>query len=414
MALSEDNGASWQWLCAAAFAVDPRFEDPGAVWTRDGRLHVATYLGLRQASATLPCQVDAPEGKLGEGFVIDVSTGPGGERAYALLSDLNDDDILYASTSVPGQFEALHRNFDLLLGRVRVAPSDPSHLYISAGQVRFAGQPYRTFLLASTDGGRTFERHEFTLEGSENLLLLTAVSPTNPKRVFGEVVGFDGQAALERIVRSDDGGLTWQTVLEAPDARSIAISEDGMTVFVGSTLGGLWRSTNGGARFDLVNPSVHVRCLTWDRGQLYICTNTELDGYGLGVSSDRGETVSPRLRFSEITGMAPCASCSTAGFICPAWTGDVIYDLELDAALPEGFDPDGGTGAPRDLGPLPAPCPEPDASSLGPEVRAMPATDAGVVAVEPESCGCRTPDQGPRVAWPFALLLWLLARKCRT
>lgn len=388
LALSLDHGVSWRWLCAAAYDVDPRFEDPPGALHSDGTLYLGTYLGLRFAAGPVPCQVERPGGRLGEGYVIDVHADQAGGRAYFLLSELDSDDVLYRTGASPAEFEEVHRIFGLIADRVRVAPSDERFVYLSTGQIRFAGMPYRSFLLASDDGGQSFTQHEFPLEEGETLLLLSAVSPQDPRRLFGQVTGFRGESALERIVRSDDGGATWRTVLEAPDARSIALSEDGATVFVGSTLGGLWRSDDGGEVFTLVNAELHVRCLTWRARTLYVCADPALDGFALGVSTNRGETVEPRLRLSEISGMAECPECTTAGFICPAWAGDVIYDLELDAGLPEDFDPDASTGAPRDAGPRPPPCEASDAGST--DGAQDGAADAGPARPNADDgCSCR-------------------------
>lgn len=412
LALSDDRGVSWRWGCAAAYDVDPRFEDPAAALSADGTLYVGSYVGLRHAAGPVPCQFDRPAGPLGEGFVIDLASSRDGTHTLAVLSELNADDVLYRLGPGPDEVEALHSVFGRRVDRVRVAPSSDQHVYLSTGQIRFAGMPYRSFLLSSRDGGRRFTEHEFPLEEGENLLLLGAVSPADPLRLFGQVVGFRGESALERIVRSDDGGATWRTVLEAPDARSIAISEDGVHVFVGSTLGGLWRSDDGGERFELANAAVHVRCLTWRGRSLYVCADPALDGFALGVSTNLGDSVEPRLRLSEIAGMADCPSCSSAGFVCPAWAGDVIYDLELDAALPVGFDPDGGTGAPRDLGPPPPPC-EPKEVGPGDGEPADAMIDAGRQGASgDEGCACAqsvAPDARTSLAAEPWLALVLLA-----
>lgn len=418
LALSRDRGLSWRWACAAAYDVDPRVEDPAAAWSAAGTLYLGTYLGLRVLSGPTHCQVERPAGRLGEGFVIDLAPTRGGGRSLAVLSELGADDVLYALGPGPEDVEELHRVFGRLVDRVRVAPSSDRHVYLSAGQIRFAGTPYRSFLLASTDGGRSFTQHEFPLEEGENLLLLDAVSPADPRRLFGHVVGFRGESALERVVRSDDGGATWRTVLEAPDARSIAISEDGARVFVGSALGGLWRSEDGGEGFELVNPNVHVRCLTWRGGSLYLCADPALDGFALGVSTNGGESVEPRLRLSEIAGMANCPSCSTVGFVCPAWSGDVIYDLELDATLPEGFDPDAGTGEPRDAGPHPPACAAPDAGATdvggdGSTAPTPPDSESSCACAQSRESGGR-PSDGPGPISGLALLLSAGLRRSRT
>jgi photosystem II stability/assembly factor-like uncharacterized protein len=379
LALSSDGGTSWRWLCAAMYGADPRREDPPLAITGEGTLLAATFQGLRRSSGTFACDWSDAPSPIDRGYIIDVTSSD--RIAWAISTQGAEDDTLHRSDDEGLTFRSVYREHELLLERVRVAPNDPRFVYLSGGRPRIGDAPPETVALSSDDGGATFTKTQLELEAGETLLLITAVSPADPRRVFGEVINFNGVTAPERIIVSSDAGRTWRTVLRPADARSIAISSSGERVFIGSTLEGLWRSDDFGERFDHVAPNVHVRCLTLQAETLWICGEPKLDGFALARSDDGGRTITPVLRLSQIQGIASCPSCSRAAWTCPAWTADVVYDLALDAALPPDFDPDAGTGAPRDAGGPPIECTAGDAGPL---------PDA-VVSPEPEaSCGCRT------------------------
>lgn len=372
LAVTSDGGGAWKWLCAAMFGADPRVEDPPLALTSRGTLLAATYAGLHRSEGPLPCDWSTAPAPLDRDFVIDVAAR--GEEVWAISTQRAFDDTLHKSDDDGRTFTAIYAARDLLLDRVRVAPSDARFVYLSGARPLLPQMPRAVFVLASEDGGETFSRSEVTLEEGETLALLLGVSPMNPRLIFAEVTNFNGQDAPERILRSLDGGRNWSVVLRAPDARFIAFSEDGSKVWIGSTLSGLYRSDDSGETFQNILPDIHVRCLNYSRGELFVCTDPARDGFALAKVSSATTTLQPVLRLPEIDQIVPCPRCTEGAAVCPAWTPDVIYDLALDAALPDGFDPDAGTGAPRDSGAIASDCVAPDAG--------------GVAALPDEDCSC--------------------------
>lgn len=366
LAVSRDGGERWRWSCAAVIGVDPRFEDPVMLIGDEGRVLMATYGGLFVSDAD-GCDWSPVDGPVGERWVIDVVRDPSDpERLYAVTTDVLASDQLFVSED-EGQTwsERGAAAADLLLQSALVAPSASGRVYLSA-DIPGLPEDRRTLVLRSDDGGRTRTPIEFEgLVGDERLLRIAAVDPTDPDVLYARVVETGG-AAIDpsRLVRSEDGGETWATVLEQTMLGDVVVAPDGATVWTGSRDGGVFRSDDGGRTFAAVHPDLPVTCLSLRDGALEACTDDARAGFALATSADRGATWTPTLELARVDEMVECPRCSGVGVACPGWLPDVSYDLGFDAGLDVEVEPDGGTGLPRDAG-LPTECGGPPPPSDG-------------------------------------------------
>jgi photosystem II stability/assembly factor-like uncharacterized protein len=345
LAISDDGGERWRWLCAAVMGVDARTEDPAIAVTADGAIVAATFGGLLRSDDG-GCSWSRPAAALADVFVVDLWRVDG-RGLLAVAAGADGEDRLFRSDDAGRSWRALGESFgEVLVDRVRSAPSAPRRVYASGSLPSRGGRDRRAFLLHSDDGGASFERAELPLEEGERAFDLWAVDPSDPDVLYGQVLHFDGEDAPERIVRSEDGGRTFETVLRIPYVGGLLVTEAG-AVYAGSRLGGLWRAPDGRDFQRLA--SLPVTCLAEAGGALWACLDEARAGHALARSEDgrRFETV---LRLAGIDAMVECPRCSPAGIECRAWAGDIAYDLGLDASPPPGFDPDGGTGGPRDAG----------------------------------------------------------------
>lgn len=374
--LAVRGGGEWRWLCAAALGVDPRMEDPVIVAGPDGAILAGTFEGLWR-SPDGGCTWERPSDDLRDVFAIDVRR-VGAETFLLVVSDVSMEDQLWRSEDGGLEWAPVGGFGEVLVDRVRVAPSRPSRVYASGSIPAREGVERQTFLLRSDDGGRSFERVVVPFEPGERLLRLEAIDRTDPELLWATMLHFSGEEAPERVLRSDDGGSTWTSPIAVPQVGGVLATGDG--VWVGSRLGGLHRAPDGRA-FVEVDPTLPVTCLAEIGGEVWACTDQARAGHGVVRVAP---TQAPLLSLSEITELVSCPRCSTSGVVCPAWAADVAYDLGRDASVPFG---DGGTGAPRDAG-LPAEC-SPQAGS---------------------GCGCRSAGRGAgSPAW-LALLALILRR----
>lgn len=428
--VSEDGGNSWQWLCAASAFVDPVREDPPFAIMPDGAMLVGSFAGLTRSTPER-CLFTFPEEALRDVYIIDVQRDPTTPTtAWAVLSDGAGPDSLWRSIDSGESFEQVGPDIEeILLERVRVAPSDSQRVYLSGAIPISATNGMRqAFVLRSSDGGATTDRTEIPLLDGERNLHVLAIDPTNPNRVYVRVVRRLTDDRPERLLLSEDGGVTFEAISDygsneegviegARVISDVAFSADGSQVFVTSAkLDGLFRSDDAGATFRQVETG-NLLCAEAREGELWLCADELKDGWSLADSEDGGETQTPQLVFSEVGELVSCPACSEVGYICPEWFPDLAQDLGLDAGA-GGLD-GGVTGVPRDVEP-PETCdgavPRFDAGPPSSDAGGMDAgvseTDAGTPLEPPsDGCSCRATPAGDRsggglVLVALGLLVW--------
>ncbi len=395
--VSSDRGASWTWVCAAAFGADPTQEDPDVVVAGDGSLVLATFDGVARGEPDL-CDFSFPPGPARDVFVVDLATHPGDAAVVlGLASSGVADDRLVRSEDSGRTWATLGAPIpEILTERVAIAPSDPSRIYVSGAIPDPTAR--RAFVLRSSDGGESFEQTEIALVDGERLPQVVGVDPTDPDRVFVRMARGAVDPRNERLLYSEDGGATFTSIFELQSMRAFALSGDGQTLWAGSATGaGLWVARGGATVLEQVS-DLDVRCLAEHDGALYLCVDQLTEGFALGRSTDGGEAVEELLRFEDARARPECARCSTTELVCPAWVGD----LEADLATYFGGVDAGMTGLPRDGG-IPLEC-RPDG---GPDAGGPLPPPAGGCA-----CAARPAAGSGAVLVPLALLaLGLRARR---
>lgn len=378
--LARSEGDRWHWGCAASYGVDARNEDPAIVYAR-GAILLGTFEGLLR-STDEGCTWERPSPLLSDLYVLElVRLSPDHVMAVGALT--GQADRLFESLDAGLTWRDLGTPFgDVVIERLLPA----GDVLYASGAVAHDGEGNRVpTLLRSDDGGASFEATEVPIEEGERGLVVWATEPDDPDVLYAEMLHFNGEPAPERILRSEDAGATWETVLRLPFVGGLVVAEDG--VFVGSRLGGLHRSEDG-RNFEAVDPDLAVTCLAEFSDGLFVCVDEAVSGYALGRWN--GAAVDVLTRLPEIDTPMACDACSDIGAICPAWEPDIIVDLGLDAELPPDFDPDASTGAPRDAG-LPSEC--------------VPGASPG--------CGCRMARPGRGNGVGFLLFALLIARRRR-
>ena len=404
LVLSEDGGVSWRWICAVVTGADPTREDPPILVTPDGAILVGTFNGLGRSDAE-HCEFSQPEALAGR-YIIDLYARPlAPEVVFAVATSGGDDDEIFRSDDQGQTFTRVGQPIpDVLVERVRVAPSDATRIYLSGavplgvnppmdGGAPDAGPtttPRRAFFLRSNDAGETFESIELPLLDGERNVHLLAVDPTDPERVLVRMTRRIIDEGDERVLLTEDGGDSWATVLMARRISGGAFTDDGTKAFVTSRLlDGLFRSVDAGLTFAQLH-RLSLPCLELRGDDVYVCEDELTDEYAIGHSTDSGQTLSEVLRFSQIYDVVDCPSCTTVGHVCPMWFPDVASDLRLDAGNAAGVD--GGTGRPRDAGATPS-CTAMDGG-----------VDAGPETPPPAGCGCRVSGAPTTPQGRFALL----------
>jgi photosystem II stability/assembly factor-like uncharacterized protein len=215
-------------------------------------------------------------------------------KGAVLLSGVADVDGFYhdrgLNTYPSKKFSSSGPSFDNTYSLV-YSQSNPLHL------VRVGGTPWKSSYTGatSTDGGLTWQ--PFASFPLKTIPLRVAVSATDPN-LFVVAVS-KGQS-----LRTTDGGKSWKTVLGLPNGpegpwywrQPLAADKVDSNTFYYYSDGKVYRSTDGGASFRVVNDSLPSR--KWDWYSLKTVPGVKdevwlsLDESGLFRSIDGGKTLS--------------------------------------------------------------------------------------------------------------------------
>lgn len=397
---SYDGGASWFGRCAVAVGYERTTEDPPVVIASDGSIMAGIFNGLVRSDPTSCDFTPSPDEDVDNLYLIDLIDGPDGVQvSYGVTSPGDQANTIVRSGDDGATWTVLGTpNVEALLERVRVAPSDPSRVYVSGAIPGRGGMARRALFFRSDDDGRNYTETEIALEGEERNVHVLAVDPSNPDRVLVRVVRLVTDTVPERLLLSEDGGASWETAASLLEITGLVFSDDGSQVWVGGWDGAFLRSDVGGAvgTFEPVagQEELRVRCLSYrpgatpGTGELWVCADELRYDYALGRSTDGGSTIEHVWGFLDVRVDTNCPACSAVGGICPTYWPDVVFDLGLPDEGPA-FDAGVCDGGPFDGGAFDA--------GVGAEVEA------------PTGCGCRAQRRGsypiPSIVLGLALVL---------
>jgi hypothetical protein len=202
-----------------------------------------------------------------------------------------------------------------------MAPSDPQRVYASGTRVDREAQTLTELWASSTDGGAHFDVIDLVRDRS-----VLAVHPQNPAIVFA-TQPTDDLAPTYRLLRSEDSGASFVTVLDGLSSVSGPVATDGGSVLwigVGRN-GGLFRSTDGGIVFTRVYEALReVHCLHERQGKLWVCGNHAPNVDGVWSSSDGAQTFEQVLTFPEVSEPVACGADDS---ICNVPWHDWVVEL---------------------------------------------------------------------------------------
>lgn len=421
--VSEDDGASFRWVCEDAVGYGGTY-DPDYALTSDGRIYATTFEGLRYSS-------DGACTFTGTEFYGD----PTGGDTPELLTDIwvgevevASDGKIWATTSTGGKSNDIFVSADgstfnaannwhakAWWKTLRVANTLPNVVYTTGFVVaEFNGEgevvvPAAALLFKTENGGTSWTNlgvSDFDF-GDQPNLFLEGVSPTNADIVYARVLNKRVPMG-DDLYRSSDGGVSWTKVLEMGGTISaFTVRTDGR-VFAGTATpctddapvdadGGLpdkgcVRTSPTGELGTWVTPASEPKlgCIGERSAddKLFACGgNWAPDNFAFGTSADNGETWDKLLQFAEIAGPLECPS-DTAQYECvqAKWPIQCVMLGICEAA---------------------------DAGAVAPD--ANPGADAGDSPPGKEGClGCQSSGSGSLPLFlGFAVVFWALSRRSR-
>lgn len=413
---SEDDGASWDFVCFDAYGTDER-DNPAMIVLDGGEAVLGNFSGVWRSDASV-CDWTQPEAMLTSSIVAAIARVPGTDTLVAIQSTgTTSDERVWWSVDEGRTWSERQSAFPGALVRHVVARAAASTvLYASGHRPLTADNPTPVGVLyTSEDDGVSWRALEVPyLQGEQGLHVL-AVDPSDVDRVWVATTLEDGDIEhRERLLLSEDGGQTLTTVGTFTRVDALVVDPgSGRRWLGGERLTGLW--TDGGdgqwsqqqAGYDV--SALHLRP---DDATLWLGGKPLREDFAIARSDDGGASIEPVLVRGDIRRRARCDAESTVERACgeSVWF-DLVSDLDLDPSVarvpsedPEPssdtsvVDPD---GEPTDAFELR------DASTVPFDDGA--AHDASVVgepASSDDGCGCAVRrEEGPWSPWGKVLLL---------
>jgi hypothetical protein len=312
--------------------------------TLDGA-YLATSVNLTRSSdvaCTWPISSGAVQGQRVADIFPDPNDASFVLAIVVLLNPTTVTSYLLASHDGGKTFEPdhLYETPDLLTG-VEIARSKPGVVY--ATSISLSGGPAR--FLTSPDRGATWTGTTIPLAAATEPRIL-AVDPADEKKVYLRIVG----AVSDSMMSTEDSGQSFKTILPPiGTALSAFLRAGDGTLYAGTRTGLLYVLPPGAQEF-AQRSAPHLRCLGQRPGttRIYACTDIVTDGYSLASSDDDGLTFQRVMSFRDLLGPLTCAPVQTN---CAAHWQRIqgvlgIGDAGTDGGSgPTGGSPDGG-GAP--------------------------------------------------------------------
>jgi MYXO-CTERM domain-containing protein len=199
-------------------------------------------------------------------------------------------------------------NGDTLTG-VEIARSSPSTIYMT--MLTSASVPA---LGRSTDSGSTWtiRGEAATLGADVHSIRLVAVDPGNADRLFLRA----GPSGDDRLVVSDDGGVTARTALDLHGVMKAFTRTPAGHLIVAGTAGVTpvaFLSTDDAQTFQPLPTPPNLIALATRAGIVYGVTDTTLEDDALEISTDEGTTWQPFMRYADIQAIDACVQtqCQT-------------------------------------------------------------------------------------------------------
>jgi hypothetical protein len=307
--ISDDDGATWHWICEQAvgpqanrYQMGPAPNDwllavnaAGMSTSRDGACTWSKATGgfeTQSVSDAFPDPVDPMKV-----YLIAPQAGDGGAGSALFVS--SDGGLTFNAPPI-----YLPAAGDQLTG-VEAARSSPMDLYVTV----YASQPtVRPLILHSSNGGTSFTTYD---QGAVTTspLYLAAVDATNPALLFLRATNNNGDS----LGISANGGMTLSQPLTLTTPMTCFLKRADGTLLVGSRDGASYRSKDGGTSFQPWPNAPHLRALAERSGVLYAAGSNMTDGFALASTTDEGVTWTPLLKFNQIKGPAACVAQLCAG-----------------------------------------------------------------------------------------------------
>lgn len=198
---------------------------------------------------------------------------------------------------------------------VAFAQADPQVVWVTSADP----QAPQAAVHRSADGGLTWTSHPWTQFPPSLALGSLAVLATST--TSADVAWLRTYGVPNRLWRTTNGGAAFELVLGAAGIQDAEALPDGR-VWVATATSGLFLSIDGGRSFERAAAAPHARGFAADARGLFIASDPYQDGFALMLASGGDPTASAtgRFRLADLAGPKECPAGSTVKTICdPLW-----------------------------------------------------------------------------------------------
>ena len=328
---SADQGASWSWICEQAIDVSGVVADPPLGLSEGGSLVLLPPTGSALVSGDRGCNWVRAGAPLAATRGADLTLDPGDSKRVLVLTST----LRKVSDAGFGSYENLvvqtrddAHSWQLLATlpddfeaeTIEVAHGDLHRIYVSGSDAQNARLGV---LLRSDDGGATWNKTTLALPPGTGSMLISGIHPSDPDRLWVRVAARGDTLGLlpARLYLSTDKGASFAMLASTTKGMfGFALSPDGSSLAYGGPSDGLYVGPSDGSAF-VKRSGLGVRCLRWpERAALYACASEPADAFSVGVSSDDGVSFRALYRLAETCPAACGSGTSFAGTCQAAWT----------------------------------------------------------------------------------------------
>ncbi|HLJ13410.1 MAG TPA: hypothetical protein VKV15_02860 [Bryobacteraceae bacterium] len=269
----------------------------GGVWkSTDGALTWSPVFD-KEATSAIGSLAIAPS----DSNILYVGTGEA-----ALRGNISHGDGIYKSVDAGKTWKNVGLKDSRAIGKVIIHPRNPDVVYVAALGHPYGPNPERG-VFRTMNGGRTWEKVLYKDENSGAVDI--AFDPNNPNIIFAALWqvrrtpwGFDSGGPGSGLYKSTDAGTTWKQLQgsglpKGPLGKigiAVAPNSDRVYALIQAAEGGLYRSDDGGQKWQLINPDRALIQRAWYYMHIFSDPKDADDLYILNVqffkSTDGGHT----------------------------------------------------------------------------------------------------------------------------
>jgi hypothetical protein len=310
---NRETGAA-RLLCNEALRINTA-ELPNVAVLPDGGLLVASSSGLRRSHDQGCSWSDGAD--LQTSNTPALAAAPGDANTIFIASYGSDAPGLHVTRDAGATWSlVLATDPDDYVHSLLVTPADTATVYASVTSYAPDSAPVHA-LLRTRDGGAHWDRRALPLAETDYLAEIAASDPRDRDAIVLYTIASRPGLDPARLIVSQDGGDSFEAVLERPEIRGAGYGGKG-DLWVAAR-DGLYRAPSALSAFERTSVATELGCVAEQAGTLLVCghyAGLTAATTGVGASADSGQSFERWLDFTNVDAPVECPAESFTHYIC--------------------------------------------------------------------------------------------------